>query len=351
MQRRSIFALLFALLLSACTGQNVVLLKEADSLANTSKDLVVRLKSFYAEQSKRLTDDLIDIVASDENCRADSPVYLMRAASTEPWKCLSQKTKEDCQKAPDRCKDKLIVIDLVKRDSLNRTLIAYIDALTTYQSALTKIVAEDAPDAGTRLLAARKRLVGLKEGLVKADLLPDAGDEDPLGEAAQAQSEAIGALVSLIHEGMRAHADMAVLEKLMRAHGEDFQKSLDALIRHYQLVDQRGSLLVARAALEDRRMAYNRLVVSGKTKSMTKAQRFEMLKKIYDDEFELNQREAAPDPIVQALLALKRSESELRHAVLDGEFTASQRAAIAKENASQLKSALAAIAQVVKVLS
>lgn len=233
------------------------------------------------------------------------------------------------------------MFDLVSAEKSSALVLIAI--LAEYQAVLAAIVSDPKLDTAAELQSLEDRA---NKALGAIDKI--AGEDSAVKLDYKDQTQALGKLIDLIRQLREDRRDLAKLRQTMSEKGgvaDKFDTALERLHLRYNGLD-RGLLIELKRRETDRLLRNFNAASSAGT---SPEQRNERAQEILAARVEMKALEAAPDALGQAFLGLRDTHRQLRGAVVDGKYSASQRKRIASQALDQLKIWFDAISSVVKV--
>lgn len=336
-------------LLAGC-GTATVVKEDAVAFSGSTKQFVSSSRTFYQGLDTRRRDYFATALTQSQHCKLAWKM-LMVFDNSPPmgWRCLTAKEAQtyiNCKaaEAPPGCLPPELravrEFDLIAAEKSSALML--IDVISDYQVAIAKVLADPDYDAAG----------DLKELQVKANkaagLIAQLGDESEASKIdVTPQIEAVGALVDLLRAAGEDRADLAALRKMMA--GDDgasarFDQALVSLKNRYENLDKPQQLLFEKNENDRQLRAFNDNVPA-----VPAQDRLERAKQIVAERASIRARYNAPDPLADAFDALRKSNRQLREAVVDRKYTPEQRRRIAEQTLKQTKIWFDAITAIMKV--
>ena len=354
MNRHLRTAVILSMLIWLCGCATATVLKQdAAGLSTATGRLVGESRDFYRRLDEQKRQYLVNVLLESQNCRLGWKALLLPVENAG-FRCLTTAELDvynACSAEPidtacpgGEMPNSLAgaqMFDLVSAEK--SSALALIAILAEYQAVLAAIVADPKLDTAVKLQGLEDRANKALGAIAKI-----AGEDSAAKRDFNAQTQALGKLIDLIRQLREDRRDLAKLRQLMSQKGgvaDEFDAALERLRLRYEGLD-RGLLIELKRRETDRLLRnFNATPIAGASTE----QRSERAQKILAARAEMKALEAAPDALGQAFIGLRDTHRQLRGAVVDGKYSASQRERIASQALDQLKVWFEAISSVVKV--
>lgn len=339
-----------------------VMKEDAAALSVATGKLVGDSREFYRKLDEQKRQYWANVLLESKNCRLGWKALLipepgpksdLADAGSAVWRCLTEDELDiynACKATPvdPSCPGgqrpewvgRVQESDLVSAEK--SAALSTVAILAEYQALLAAIVQDPKFDAASELQGLEDRANQVRE-LIDG-MTQDTNEEINFKE----QRQALGALVDLIRRLREDRRDLKKLRALMseeRGAADAFDAALKDLHLRYANLDRALYIDLKRRDTDRQLREFN---ASGATRPVSE-ERIERARKILAARAEVKVLESAPNTLGQAFLALRKTHAQLRGAVVDRKYSASQRKRIATQALKQLRTWFDAISSVAKV--
>lgn len=329
-----------------------VLKKDTQDLSTATATMLVETRNFYRDLDELRSSYLLRAVVDAPNCRLGWQAMLL-PDKDDGWRCLSQEETRiyvacDQQPVDAACPSGRMPENLA--GAKPHDLVApsrsaafwLIEICAEYQALLARIVKDPKYDTAAELKAVSDKVNALS-GVLQTVSGQSTGMLDYSKEL-----KALGALADLLKQLREDRKDLKQLRQLMSQTGgpaDRFDAALAQLNTRYKSLDKGLWIEFKRRDTDRALREFNKNHDPASHGDEVYGHAAEIIKA----RAAVNALAGRPDIIARQLDALQKSHAELRNAIVNGEYTESQRKRIASESLAQLKTWFEAITTVVKM--
>jgi hypothetical protein len=314
--------------------------------------MVVESRNFYRSLDEQRRSYLLRAVVDAPNCRLGWQALLL-PDKQDGWRCLSQEETRiyvACKQEPvDAACPSGRMPESLARAELHDLVVpsrsaafVLIEICAEYQALLARIVKDPKHDTAEELLAVSDKVNALS-GVLETVSGQSIGKLDYSKEL-----NALGALADLLKQLREDRKDLRQLRQLMSqpdGPADRFDAALIDLKTRYESIDKGLSIEFQRLDTDRALREFNEKHDPTSRGDEVYGRAVEIIKA----RATVNALTERPDVIARQFDALMKSHAVLRKAIVDGEYTQSQRKRIASESLTQLKTWFEAITTVIKM--
>jgi hypothetical protein len=325
---RSISLIILIFALSAC-ATNAIRIDRAATMTSSGREATDATRTLMRNVQSENRESLIDLVASDPNCRLPKPIIAQGVTSPNITLCRPSDTATGTD---------FEIARLTRRDF--GPSLAVIDGLTSYFDAVDAVVTRDPIDIAGTVSEAVATLEGIKNDL--AAIAGKDGDKSPA--LTEAQSAAIGGTLDLLSEIISEANQVSDLRKI------EFKRDQKAFATS---IDQLESANVKwvnglEGQIDNRKTLVTRRLPRIPAKQYDERRRYaDQLLTLIERQEQLPQLQAA---LAQTVRALKETHASYR-ALLFGDkrqFTLAEKRKAAAITRSRLRGVLSNLANIIR---
>lgn len=329
-----------------------VLKKDTQDLSTATATMLVESRNFYRGLDEKRRDYMLRAVVDAQDCSLDWQALLL-PDDKHVWRCLTQqeikvyvacKAQEVGADCPPGGMPKALQsvqsYDLVAPQ--RSAAFKLIEICAEYQTLLARIVKDPKHDTAEELKAVSDKVNALSGTLemVSGQALGKLDYKNELN--------ALGALADLLRQLHEDRKDLRQLRTLMSQPGgaaERFDAALTGLNTRYQSLDKGLWIELQRNETDLALREFNEKHGPTSHGDEVYARAAEIIKA----RAAVNALADRPDVIARQFDALQKSHAVLRNAIVNGEYTESQRKRRVSESLTQLKTWFEAITTVIKM--